>query len=93
MHAEFRRATGPPSATNLVVTDSCQLGHEVKIDAVDIPLADPQLWTMAGSARVGQMCDAWGSRPNNHFVVSLAMFTHVASAVPGQITAIDSHWI
>ncbi|WP_049098200.1 enolase C-terminal domain-like protein, partial [Burkholderia cepacia] len=30
---------------------------------------------------------------NNHFDVSLAMFTHVAAAAPGQVTAIDTHWI
>ncbi|MFZ5270564.1 enolase C-terminal domain-like protein, partial [Enterobacter roggenkampii] len=35
----------------------------------------------------------WGSHSNNHFDVSLAMFTHVAAAAPGTITAIDTHWI
>jgi glucarate dehydratase len=30
---------------------------------------------------------------NNHFDISLAMFTHVAAAAPGKITAIDTHWI
>ena len=35
----------------------------------------------------------WGSHSNNHFDVSLAMFTHVAAAAPGQVTAIDTHWI
>lgn len=43
------------------------------------------------------MCDefglTWGSHSNNHFDVSLAMFTHVAAAAPGDITAIDTHWI
>jgi glucarate dehydratase len=34
-----------------------------------------------------------GSHSNNHFDVSLAMFTHVAAAAPGAITAIDTHWI
>ena len=52
---------------------------------------------MAGSVRVAQLCDAWGltwgSHSNNHFDVSLAMFTHVAAAAPGDITAIDTHWI
>jgi glucarate dehydratase len=47
--------------------------------------------------RVAQLCDAWGltwgSHSNNHFDVSLAMFTHVAAAAPGEITAIDTHWI
>ncbi|MBZ4018775.1 glucarate dehydratase [Streptomyces purpurogeneiscleroticus] len=95
--AEFRRATGLPTATNMIATDWRQLGHAVKCDAVDIPLADPHFWTMNGSVRVAQLCDAWGltwgSHSNNHFDVSLAMFTHVAAAAPGNITAIDTHWI
>ncbi|CAL99691.1 D-glucarate dehydratase [Saccharopolyspora erythraea NRRL 2338] len=95
--AEFRRATGLPTATNMIATDWRQLGHAVRTDAVDIPLADPHFWTMGGSVRVAQLCDAWGltwgSHSNNHFDVSLAMFTHVAAAAPGDITAIDTHWI
>lgn len=95
--AEFKRATGLPTATNMIATDWRQLRHALQAGAVDIPLADPHFWTMAGSVRVGQLCDAWGltwgSHSNNHFDVSLAMFTHVAAAVPGEITAIDTHWI
>jgi glucarate dehydratase len=52
---------------------------------------------MAGSVRVAQTCRdwglTWGSHSNNHFDVSLAMFTHVGAAAPGQVTAIDTHWI
>ena len=95
--SEFKRATGLPTATNMIATDWRQLGHTVRSGAVDIPLADPHFWTMNGSVRVAQLCDAWGmtwgSHSNNHFDVSLAMFTHVAAAAPGQITAIDTHWI
>ncbi|GAB3279626.1 glucarate dehydratase [Parasphingorhabdus pacifica] len=95
--AEFKRATGLPTATNMIATDWRQLGHAVRTDAIDIPLADPHFWTMSGSVRVAQLCDAWGltwgSHSNNHFDVSLAMFTHVAAAAPGNITAIDTHWI
>lgn len=95
--AEFKRATGMVTATNMIATDWRELGHAVRTNAVDIPLADPHFWTMAGAVRVGQVCDAWGltwgSHSNNHFDVSLAMFTHVAAAVPGEITAIDTHWI
>ncbi|WP_019927614.1 enolase C-terminal domain-like protein [Nocardia sp. BMG111209] len=95
--AEFKRATGLRTATNMIATDWRELGHAVKADAVDIPLADPHFWTMHGSVRVAQLCQAWGltwgSHSNNHFDVSLAMFTHVAAAAPGEITAIDTHWI
>ena len=95
--AEFRRATGLPTATNMVATDWRQLVHALSLQAVDIPLADPHFWTMAGSVRVAQTCRdwglTWGSHSNNHFDVSLAMFTHVAAAAPGRVTAIDTHWI
>jgi glucarate dehydratase len=95
--AEFKRATGLLTATNMIGTDWRELGHAIRANAVDIPLADPHFWTMAGSVRVAQLCDAWGltwgSHSNNHFDVSLAMFTHVAAAAPGDITAIDTHWI
>lgn len=95
--AEFRRATGIPTATNMIATDWRQLGHSVNLHSVDIPLADPHFWTMQGSVRVAQLCHewglTWGSHSNNHFDISLAMFTHAAAAAPGNITAIDTHWI
>ncbi len=95
--AEFRRATGLPTATNMVATDWRQLSHALALQSIDIPLADPHFWTMAGSVRVAQTCRdwglTWGSHSNNHFDVSLAMFTHVGAAAPGKVTAIDTHWI
>ena len=95
--AEVRRATGLPTATNMVATDWREMAHSLSLQSVDIPLADPHFWTMAGSVRVAQLCQAfgltWGSHSNNHFDISLAMFTHVGAAAPGKVTAIDTHWI
>ena len=95
--AEFRRATGLPTATNMIATDWRQMAHSIQLQSVDIPLADPHFWTMEGSVRVAQLCDmfglTWGSHSNNHFDISLAMFTHVGAAAPGKVTAIDTHWI
>jgi glucarate dehydratase len=95
--AEFRRATGLPTATNMVATDWRQLHHAIALHSVDIPLADPHFWTMQGSVRVAQLCSelglTWGSHSNNHFDVSLAMFTQVGAAAPGAYTALDTHWI
>jgi glucarate dehydratase len=95
--AEFRRATGMMTATNMVATDWRGLGHAIRSDAVDIPLADPHFWTMSGSVRVAELCAAWGLtwgvHSNNHFDISLAMVTHTAAAAPGIVTAIDTHWI
>ncbi|WP_104180438.1 enolase C-terminal domain-like protein [Arthrobacter sp. B0490] len=95
--AEFKRATGLQTATNMVATDWRQMAHAIRSNAVDIPLADPHFWTMQGSVRVAQLCDdfglTWGSHSNNHFDISLAMFTHVGAAAPGRVTALDTHWI
>ena len=95
--AEFRRATGLPTATNMVATDWREMAHSIQLQSVDIPLADPHFWTLQGSVRVAQLCAmydlTWGSHSNNHFDVSLAMFTHCAAAAPGRVTAIDTHWI
>lgn len=95
--AEFKRATGLRTATNMIATDWREMAHAIRTDAVDIPLADPHFWTMAGSVRVAQLCNdfglTWGSHSNNHFDISLAMFTHVGAAAPGEITALDTHWI
>ncbi|MBU3737724.1 MAG: glucarate dehydratase [Rhodoferax sp.] len=95
--AEFRRATGLRTATNMVATDWREMAHSLQLQSVDIPLADPHFWTLQGSVRVAQLCQmhglTWGSHSNNHFDVSLAMFTHCAAAAPGRVTAIDTHWI
>ena len=95
--AEFKRATGLRTATNMIATDWRELSHAIRANAVDIPLADPHFWTMSGSVRVAQLCAdlglTWGSHSNNHFDISLAMFTQVGAAAPGQITALDTHWI
>ncbi len=95
--SEFRKATGLPTATNMIATDWRQMQHAILLQSVSIPLADPHFWTMSGSVRVAQMCNefglTWGSHSNNHFDISLAMFSHVAAAAPGNITAIDTHWI
>lgn len=95
--AEFRRVTSIPTATNMIATDWRELTHAIQLGAIDIPLADPHFWTMRGSVRVAQTCRdwglTWGSHSNNHFDISLAMFTHVAAAAPGKVTAADTHWI
>lgn len=95
--AEFRLRTGVKTATNMIATDWRQMGHTVRLQSVDIPLADPHFWTPRGSIDVAKLCDrwglTWGSHSNNHFDISLAMFTQVGAAAPGAITALDTHWI
>src|SRR5699024_5015498 len=95
--AEFKKRTGIATATNMIATDFKQLQYAVQMNSVDIPLADCHFWTLQGAVMVGELCNewgmTWGSHSNNHFDISLAMMTHVAAACPGNITAIDTHWI
>jgi len=95
--AEFRRATGLPTATNMIATDWREMGHSIVLQSVSIPLADPHFWTMQGAVRVAQLCDVWGltwgCHSNNHFDISLAMIAHTGAAAPGEIAALDTHWI
>jgi glucarate dehydratase len=95
--ADFRRATGIPTASNMVATDFPGLVEAIRNQAVDIPLADCHFWTMRGAVRVSELCQlwglTWGSHSNNHFDVSLAMMAHTAAAARGRVTPIDTHWI
>jgi glucarate dehydratase len=95
--AEFRRATGLPTATNMVATDWREMTSSMLLQSVSIPLADPHFWTMRGSVRVAQLCHdtglTWGCHSNNHFDISLAMVAHCGAAAPGEYNALDTHWI
>ena len=95
--AEFRKATGIPTATNMIATDWRQFKHSVVEQSVDIVLADPHFWLLSGSVRMGQILNdwnlTWGCHSNNHFDISLAIFAQTAAACPGDITAMDTHWI
>lgn len=95
--AEFKRATGLPTATNMVATNWREMCHSIMLQAVDIPLADPHFWTLTGASRVAHLCHefglTWGCHSNNHFDISLAMFSHVGASAPGNPTALDTHWI
>ena len=95
--AEFHQSTGIPTATNMVATDWRELAHAAQLHAVDILLADPHFWTMAGSVQASEFCRdhgmMWGSHSNSHFDISLAMFSHVAASALGPVTAVDTHWI
>ena len=60
--AEFRRATGLPTATNMIATDWRQMGHTISLQSVDIPLADPHLRTVLDIFRNSYTKAAWDLR-------------------------------
>lgn len=95
--AEFKNAVPIPVATNMIATDWRQFYHAAALKSVDIVLADPHFWGFGGSVRMAQLLNdwglTWGSHSNNHFDITLTAFAHVAAAVPGRPTALDTHWI
>ena len=58
--AEFRRATGLPTATNMIATDWRQLGPRHPVGRGRHPAGRPALLDDAGSVRVAQLCDDCG---------------------------------
>ena len=95
--AEFKNAVRLPVATNMIATDWRQFYHAAALKSVDIVLADPHFWGFGGSVRMAQLLNdwglTWGSHSNNHFDITLAAFAQVGAAVPGNPTALDTHWI
>ncbi len=57
--AEFRRATGLPTATNMIATDWRQFTHALSLQSVDIrwPTRTSGPWP---AVRVAQTCRDWG---------------------------------
>ena len=95
--AEFRRATGLPTATNMIATDWRQLDHALKLQAVDIPLADPHFWTMQGSSRSRRSAGNMDS-PGDRIRRTIRHFARDVHPRRGgrtrqRTTAIDTHWI
>lgn len=95
--AEFKNVVNIPVATNMIATDWRQFYHASTSKSVDIVLADPHFWGFEGSVRMAMLLNdfklTWGSHSNNHFDITLAAFAHVAAAAPGNITALDTHFI
>jgi len=73
------------------------MGHAIQLQSVDIPLCRPALLDHAGLGARGADVPRMGpdlgfafQQPLRHFPGDV---THVAAAAPGEITAIDTHWI
>ena len=75
--------------TDLLWLDDCLMA----LGCFDLLRCLDAVEEMPGTDCSGTELYTWGSHSNNHFDISLAMFTHVAAAAPGKITAIDTHWI
>ena len=51
IYAKLQEPDGTPRR---IATDWREMGHAIRTNAVDIPLADPHFWTMAGAVRVAR---------------------------------------
>ena len=95
--AEFKNSVHIPVATNMIATNWRQFYHAAALKSVDIVLADPHFWGLEGSLRMATLLHdwglVWGSHSNNHFDITLTTFAHVAAAVQGEPTPVDTHWI
>jgi len=94
--AEFRRATGLPTATNMIATDWRQLVHAVQLAAIDIP--SPTRTSGPCAARCAwHRCVPIGAFAGLAFQQSLRYLAGDVHAgggrSPRNITAIDTHWI
>lgn len=93
----YKNQTNMPIATNMIATDWKQVYPALMMKSVDIILADPHFWGINGSLRMASILNdwglTWGSHSNNHFDITLALYAQVAAEAPGNITAIDTHFI
>ena len=77
--AGIRRATGLPTATNMIATDWRQMAHSILLQSVSIPTRRSAFsgpWpARCASVHLPRLRPDLGLAFNNHFDVSLAMFT------------------
>ena len=80
------------AAARIVVSSNAVTGGDHAVARTALAQARANL-----AAAQARLCHrwglTWGSHSNNHFDISLAMFTQVGAAAPGTITALDTHWI
>lgn len=95
--AEVRRQTGLKMSTNMCVTQLEHIPPAVRIQPVDVVLADHHGWGgFAACQALGMMASSLGwtlsQHSNNHAGVSMAAMIHLASLIPELTMASDTHY-
>jgi glucarate dehydratase len=92
--ADFKHATGIPTATGLTSADWQHMAHSYLPGTVEMCVVDPHAWTMQEAVRFAQLCRdwrlTWSLSADRHFDVSLAMSVHAAASAPGNVAAVDT---
>ena len=96
--AEFRRATGLPTATNMIATDWRQMAHAIQLQSVDIPARRSAFLDHAGLGAGRADCATIAASPGVRIPTTISTSRSRCSRMsrqprPGKITAIDTHWI
>lgn len=95
--AEVRKQTGLSMSTNMCVTRFTHIPEAVRLQPVDVVLADHHYWGgIPACQELGRLCETFGwkvsQHSNSHAGLTMAAMIHVA-AVVGQLTvASDTHY-
>lgn len=95
--AQVRKETGLAMATNMCVTRFNHFPDAVRLQPVDVILADHHYWGgLVGCQEMARVADTFGWRvgqhSNNHAGISLAAMTHLAAVIPQLTYASDTHY-
>ena len=92
-----RHGPAMPLATNMCVVSFADVAPAVRVNAVQVILADHHYWGgLRRSAGLAAICDTFGlglsMHSNSHLGISLAAMVQLAAATPNLTYACDTHW-
>ncbi len=95
--AEVRKATGLTMSTNMCVTRFEHIRDAVRLQPVDVVLADHHYWGgIPACQELGRACETLGWRlsqhSNNHAGITMAAMIAVAAVTPQLTIASDTHY-
>jgi glucarate dehydratase len=97
MAAVSQRVTTPLS-TNMCLTAFSHFPENIRLQAVDIVLADHHYWGgLRATKEMAKVCETWGlgvsMHSNSHLGISLAAMLHAAASTPHLTYACDTHYV
>jgi glucarate dehydratase len=95
--AEVRKETGLVMSTNMCVTRFDHIAPAVKLQPVDVVLADHHYWGgIPACLELGRLCAALGwklsQHSNNHAGLTMAAMIHLGAVTPQLEIASDTHY-
>src|SRR5262249_49127000 len=95
--AQVRRETGLKMSTNMCVTGFDHIPSAVRLQPVDVVLADHHYWGgIPACQELGRLCETFGwgvsQHSNSHAGITMAAMIHVGAVVPQLTVASDTHY-